>query len=71
MAQFAGNADWVRPSTLSPIARNQLHSKLKNEYLVLALRKVTAVHAVVVCIVCALHRLKKSMSAIGYALLIL
>ena len=56
----------------SPIERVPLHSKCKNEYMVLALEEETAAQTVVGSIVLAFRKLKMSrsweMSARGYAL---
>ena len=51
MAQFARNADWAEPSPMFAHRVRPTPLKYKNEYLVLALREDTAVHAVVGSIV--------------------
>ena len=63
MAQFAGNTHWAEPSPLfahrarpTPL---KCKLKCKNEYLVLVLKKETAVQAVVGSIVWMFGRLKK------------
>ena len=69
MTQLAGNAHWAKPSPLFAHRARPTLLKCKNEYLVLALRKETAVQTVVVL---AFSRLEKprcrEMSAGSYAL---
>ena len=72
MAQFAGSAHWAEPSSLFAYRARPNPFNCKNEYLVLALGKETAVHAVVGSIIWAFRWPKKpecwKMSNRGYAL---
>ena len=71
MSHFAGNNHWAEPSPLFTHRARLTPLKCKIEYLVLALRKETAVQTGVGTIVWAFRRLRKSrsreMSARGYA----
>ena len=59
MAQFAGSVHWAEPSPLCVNRARPIPLKYKNEYIVLAIVKETAVQTVVGSIVWAFRRLKK------------
>ena len=72
MAQFVGNAYWVKSSPVFAYRARPSPLNCKNDYLVIALQEETAAQAVVGSIVWAFRRLKKprcrEMSARSYVL---